>query len=64
MKWLDLLRLPMEKLASPTDEVLEVRPGTHVFSGRKLVLKVRIWRAAEQRWVDVPDEVSTLDGAK
>lgn len=63
MRWLDLLRLPTAATPS-ADEVLEVRPGTNVFSGRKLVLKVRVWRASEQRWIDVPEEVSTIDGAK
>lgn len=65
MKWLDLLRLPemLTHHPDPTDEVVELRPGTNVFSGRKLVLKLRVWRESEQRWHDVPDEVSNLDGA-
>lgn len=62
MKWLDLLRLPRGTTEAPP-EVVELRPGTNVFSGRKLVLKLRVWRESEQRWHDVPDEVSNLDGA-
>jgi hypothetical protein len=63
MKWLDLLRLPTVSSPLP-DEIVEVRPGTNVVSGKKIVLKLRVYRAAEGRWHDVPDEVSSLDGVK
>ena len=54
-KLLDLLK---------PDEQLELRPGMNVFSGQKLVLKVRVYREKENRWYDLPDQVSTVDGAK
>lgn len=62
MSWLSLIK--QWPVTTPPDEVLEVRPGVNVFSGLKLVLKVRVWREAEQRWVDVPDEASSIDGAR
>jgi hypothetical protein len=51
-------------LALLKSEPLELRPGTTVFSGQKLILKVRVFREKENRWHDLPDQVSTVDGAK
>lgn len=36
-------------------EQLELKPGVNVVFGKKIVLKMRVWREKEQRWHDVPD---------
>lgn len=53
----------LRKLADYLDPPLEVKPGLNVFSGKTMVLKVRVWREKDQRWYDLPDQVTDLDGA-
>lgn len=37
-------------------EQVEVKPGVNVLFGKKVLLRMRVWREKEQRWHEVPDE--------
>lgn len=45
----------MKMLGLRTEQV-EVKPGVNVLFGKKVLLKMRVWREKEQRWHEVPDE--------